>query len=96
MSIVVIEPDELQEMISQAVDKTVSAKVPEIVKQITEDEWLTTEAVEKEFKLSRPQQKHYRDTRQIPFTKHNRKIFYKRADVVEFMECNQIPRRENG
>lgn len=94
MSVIVMEPKELERLVSEAVDRTVSEKVPEIVKRITRDTWMTTEDVENEFKLTRPQQKHYRDTRQISFTKHKRKIFYKRADVVEFMGRNQIPRRD--
>jgi len=94
MSVIVMEPEELERLVSEAVDRTVSERVPEIVKRITEDTWMTTEDVENEFKLTRPQQAHYRDTRQLSFTKHKRKIFYKRADLVDFMEENHIPARD--
>lgn len=93
MSVVVMDPDELRQMIADVVARTVTEKVPEIVKSLTQDEYLTTEDVEAEFKISKRSQKHYRDSRQIPFTKHQRKIFYRREDVERFMESNRIPAR---
>lgn len=82
--------DELQTIIEDAVSRTMRSVVPDLVRQATQKEFLTKEEVMRLTGFSSRKLQYLRDTREIPYTQHGRKILYPYKGVLEFLESNKI------
>ena len=52
--------------------------------------WIESESARKMLGVSTKTWQNYRDRRVIPFSQFGRKIYFKMADIEEFMESNLI------
>lgn len=78
--------------IREAIQKAIADVVPGIVKQATAKDWLTKDEVLEMTGWSSRTLQYMRTSRQIPFSKHNRKIMYPAAGIEQFLtEHNVIP-----
>ena len=96
MSLVVIEREDLEQLIHQAVERAVSKKVPEIVREATRKEWLDTDELMEYTGWSRRTCQYLRDERKIPFSQDGRKILYPIEGIENFLEKNIIPVRNSN
>lgn len=81
---------ELDTAISEAVERTMRSLVPEIIRKATAKEFLTKEELQEMTGWSSRTIQNLRDTRQIPFTKHGKKILYPYTGMMDFFQQNQI------
>ncbi|SHG46323.1 DNA binding domain-containing protein, excisionase family [Fodinibius roseus] len=82
--------DELEEIIQKAVEKTVSDKLPEIIKKTNRKDYYTIEETCEILDVSRRHLQYLRDTEQISYVKNGRKIYFKAEDLDEFFNVNYI------
>lgn len=87
--------DELKAIVEQAVTKAVSERVPEIIRKATRKEWLTTQEAMKLLDCSRRHLYHLRDTNQIKYHQHGRKILFHIDEIERFLKDNEVKRRED-
>lgn len=97
-TIITADTETLRTLIREAVAEAVSDQVPSIVKQATAKEWLTKADVIDMTGWSERTLQYMRQSRQIPFSKHNRKIMYPSAGIQQFLkDHNVIPfGKKNG
>jgi transcriptional regulator of met regulon len=81
---------ELDSAISEAVERTMRSLVPEIIRKATAKEFLTKEELHEMTGWSSRTIQNLRDTRQIPFTKHGKKILYPYNGIMEFFKKNHV------
>jgi hypothetical protein len=82
--------EELESIISNAVQNSISELVPALVRKATAKEFLTkAELMELTGWSSRTIQ-NLRDTRQIPYSQHGRKILYPYTGIMAFLKENHI------
>lgn len=85
---------ELEQIIQDAVADSMRTVVPEIVEEIAAKPYLTKEELKSLTGWSPRTIQNLRDTRQIPFTQHGKKILYPRKGIMDFLKANHIkPRR---
>jgi len=82
--------DELQKAISEAVEAAVLQKLPEIIRKATSKSHYTIDETCKILSVTRRHLQHLRDTNQISFVQHGRKIYFKAEDLDEFFNNNYI------
>ncbi|SMO56859.1 helix-turn-helix domain-containing protein [Fodinibius sediminis] len=88
--------EELQEAVAEAVAEIIDEKLPSIIRKANRSEWLTTKELRELTGWSYRSQKHLRDTKQIPFSQHGRKIVYPTEGIEEFLRNNEIqPKKSN-
>lgn len=91
---IVVTPDELKSIVEQAVSKAVDERLPDIVRKATRQEWITQEKAQEILNCSRRHLYHLRDTNQISFHKHGRKILFHIDEIERFLEENEVKRKE--
>ena len=82
--------EELERIIKQAVDNAIAEVVPELVRRATAKEYLTKEELMKLTGWSNRTVQNLRDTRQIPFSQHGKKILYPYEGIMKFLKENHI------
>lgn len=82
--------EELQKAVAEAVAEIIDEKLPSIIRKANRSEWLTTKELKSLTGWSYRSQKHLRDTNQIPFSQHGRKIVYPTEGIEEFLRKNEI------
>mgnify|MGYP000563181426 CR=1 FL=1 len=88
--------EELQEAVEEAVAEIIDKKLPSIIRKANRSEWLTTKELQALTGWSYRSQKHLRDTNQIPFSQHGRKIVYPTEGIEEFLRENEIRPQESN
>ena len=81
---------DLQQAIKEAVSQAVIEQIPEIVREATAKPWLTKEDLMDLTGWSSRTIQHLRDSNQIPYSQHGRKILYPRKGMLEFLEDHHI------
>jgi hypothetical protein len=95
MSSIVTDENRIRAFVTEAVKDALEQELPSLVKQATRKEWLTREEVKDLTGWSDRTLQHLRDTRQIPFAQHGRKILYPTEGFFDFLEAHRIePRSE--
>ena len=85
----------LRQIVQQAVEEALRHHLPPIVREATEKPWLTKGELKRLTGWSDRTIQHLRDTRQIPFAQHGRKILYPTGDVLAFLKEHRVePRLE--
>lgn len=81
---------ELDQAIKQAVSDAVSEVLPVLIRKATAKEYLTKDELQELTGWSSRTIQNLRDTRQIPFSQHGRKILYPYTGIMEFLKENHI------
>lgn len=88
--IIVTTPEELQETVARAISETFKERIPELIREATAKPWMTKEELMELTGWSSRTLQHMRDSNQIPYSKHGRKILYPRKGILEFLEEHHI------
>ena len=91
----VAERKELELYFDKVLRQIIKDEVPKLIQELGKKEWLTKTELEKLTGWSGRTIQHMRDTRQIPFSQHGRKILYPRDGILSFLEANFIKTRED-
>jgi len=89
-SVIVTTETQLEKIFSKLFDKKVNETLPELVKEATKKPYLTKEEVMELTGWSSRTIQHLRDSNQIPYVKHGRKIIYPTDPLYEFLEAHHI------
>lgn len=90
MNTYIANKEELQSTITKAVQDAISDLVPTLVRKATAKEFLTKEELQNLTGWSSRTIQNLRDTRQIPFSQHGRKILYPYTGIMQFLKENNI------
>lgn len=93
-SVIVTERSQLRELIESVVREVNKETVPDIVKRATQKPWMTKDELMELTGWSSRTLQNLRDSNQIPYSKHGRKILYPRDGVMAFLEDHEIPARD--
>lgn len=86
----VAERKELEIYFDKVVRQILRDEIPKLLEQLGKKEWLTKKELEELTGWSSRTIQHMRDTRQIPYSQHGRKILYPRDGIMEFLKGNYI------
>jgi hypothetical protein len=89
-SVIVTTQTDLERIFSKLFDKKVNETLPELVKEATAKPYLTKEELMDLTGWSSRSIQNLRDTNQIPYSKHGRKILYPRKGIMKFLEDHHI------
>ena len=89
-TVIVTTETALEKVFSKLFDKKVNTTLPALVKEATAKPWLTKEELMELTGWSSRTIQHMRDSNQIPYSKHGRKILYPRKGILEFLEAHHI------
>ncbi|MCH8487283.1 MAG: helix-turn-helix domain-containing protein [Candidatus Cyclonatronum sp.] len=81
---------ELDQAIKQAVSEAVQEVLPVLIRKATAKEFLTKEELQELTGWSARTLQNLRDTRQIPFSQHGKKILYPYDGIMQFLKDNHI------
>lgn len=87
--------DELQKAIEEAVESAVAKRLPEIIRKATSKSHYTIDEACKILSVTRRHLQHLRDTQQISFVQHGRKIYFRAEDLDTFFNRNYINHQDN-
>ena len=93
-SVIVTTETQLEKIFSKLFEKQINTTLPQLVKEATAKPWLTKDELIELTGWSSRTIQHMRDSDQIPYSKHGRKILYPRKGILEFLEAHHI-RPEN-
>ena len=82
--------DELQKAITEAVESAVANKLPEIIQKATRKSHYTIDEACKILSVTRRHLQYLRDTNQISFVQHGRKVWFKAEDLDKFFNNNYL------
>ncbi len=90
MSVIVTDVDQIRSLIQEAVRDAVESELPDLVRKATQKKWLTRDELRELTGWSYRTIQHLRDSRQIPFSQHGRKIVYPTAGIEQFLGEHKI------
>jgi len=93
---VLISQDEIKEIIRGVIREELQEALPEIVQEATAKPILTIEEVSRLTGYSKRHLQYLRDNYkdELPYSKHGKKITYKRSDVMAFLKKNYVRARK--
>lgn len=86
----VAERKELEQYFDKHVRQILKEEIPKLLKDLGKKEWLTKEELMTLTGWSSRTIQHMRDSKQIPYSQHGRKILYPREGILEFLEDHYI------
>lgn len=89
-TVIVTTESALEKVISKLFDNKINTALPLLVREATAKPWLTKEELMELTGWSSRTIQHMRDSNQIPYSKHGRKILYPRKGMLEFLEAHHI------
>ena len=90
---IVVERDAIKELVSEAVREAVSKELPALVRDAARKPYLTRDELQELTGWSVRTIVHLRQSRQIPFTQHGRKILYPTDGILSFLRENHVKPR---
>ncbi|NGP90174.1 hypothetical protein [Fodinibius halophilus] len=91
MSITYITSEEkLKEAVAEAVASILDEELPSIIRKSQRSEYLTTKELKQLVGWSYRSQKHLRDTSQLTYCQHGRKIVYPTEAIEKFLSDHKI------
>lgn len=91
----VAERKELEHYFDKIVRQILKEEIPKLLKDLGKKEWLTKGELMKLTGWSGRTIQHMRDSEQIPYSQHGRKILYPREGIYKFLESHYIKPRED-
>ncbi|MEP1152191.1 MAG: helix-turn-helix domain-containing protein [Balneola sp.] len=86
----VAERKELELYFDKVLRSIIRDEVPKLIQELGKKEWLTKQELMKLTGWSSRTIQHMRDSKQIPYTQHGRKILYPRKGIMDFLKANYI------
>jgi len=83
--------EEFESTVEKKFQQVVSEKLPPLVRAATEKKYLTISETCDLLDVSRRHLQYLRDSGQIGFVKHGKKIYFRREDLERFFDNNYIP-----
>lgn len=93
-NLIISSKEDIREILTDIIEKSISSKIPEIVKKASRKDYYTIDEVCKMLEVSRRHLQYLRDSGQISFVQNGRKIYFKAEDLDEFFDANYIEREE--
>ena len=93
MKFIQLPEDEFKRLLKEVLKEELTRHLPDLLDEYQHKNWLTNEDLIGMTGWSRRTLQHLRDSRQIPFFQHGRKILYPRAGLEEFLDDNCITPR---
>ena len=94
--IIIATPDQIRAHVAVAVHEALTNQLPQLVRQATRKPYLTRSDIKGLTGFSDRKLQHLRDTRQLPFVQHGRKILYPTEEVYRFLRDLKVKPRETG
>ena len=86
----VAERKELEHYLDKHVRQILKEEIPKLIRDLGKKEWLTKEELMNLTGWSGRTIQHMRDSQQIPYSQHGRKILYPRKGIMQFLEDHYI------
>ncbi|MFO8030762.1 MAG: helix-turn-helix domain-containing protein [Cyclonatronaceae bacterium] len=93
MNIYIPSKDDLEQLITTAVRRTVEESLPIAIRKATRKKWLNTDEVMKMLQCSRRHVQYLRDSEQLPFRQNGRTIRYDIDEVESFLNNHKVSSR---
>lgn len=90
----IIDPDELDARIRDAVNDALQHKLPECIRKATKKREMNASQVVKEFSISFNMQQKLRGTGQIRFKQRGQSIIYERSELIKWLKENRVKKRK--
>lgn len=91
---IISDPEAIQRFVREAVTDAIREELPALVRAATQKPFLTKEEVMDLTGWSERKLQNLRDTRQIPFVQHGRKILYPTQGLEEFLNAHCVRTRD--
>lgn len=85
---------DIERVVRDAVRQALSGTLPDMVAEATRPKYYTPESVRELTGWSPRTLQHLRDTRQVEFIQHSRKILYPSKELHDFLERHRIVARK--
>jgi excisionase family DNA binding protein len=86
-------PEELSKLIDEAVERSVTKHIPELLRQAVRKPFLTTDELCELTGWSRRTVQYLRDSRQLPFYQDGRRILFDTSEIEGYLRSRRIPAR---
>lgn len=96
MKFIQVPEEELKSLLKETIQQELTQHLPDLLEEYQNKAWLTIDDLMELTGWSRRTIQHLRDTRQIAFFQHGRKILFPRAGIEDFLEENCISPRSNN
>lgn len=93
-TLLITEPTQLQAIIKSAINEALQGFTGAEKQGTPSKKWLTSDEVKDLLDISGRTLQHLRDTRQIPFSQHGRKILYPFDGINQFL-CDNLIKKGN-
>ena len=90
MAAIVTDPDQISEIIERIIKQALEHHLPPLIKRVARKPWLTKQELKELTGWSNRTIQHLRDTKQIPFSQHGRKILYPTEQIEQFLKDHSI------
>lgn len=92
-TIVAADRETIKQIFSEALREVVTEELPPLVRDATRKPYLTRDELQQLTGWSIRTIVHLRQTRQIPYTQHGRKILYPTDGILSFLRENHVKPR---
>jgi len=92
-TIVAADRETIKQIFSEALREVVTEELPPLVRDATRKPYLTRDELQQLTGWSVRTIVHLRQTRQIPYSQHGRKILYPTDGILEFLRQNHVQPR---
>ena len=92
--VIITDEATIREIVARATEEALKDTLPGAVRAATRKDFLTREEVEDLTGWSGRTLQHLRDTRQIAFVQHGRKILYPSKELHAFLDSHRVIPRE--
>lgn len=89
-NIFVTDQARFEEFLETKFREVLKDELPKVVKSVIKKDWLTKEELIELTGWSGRTIQHMRDSKQIPYSQHGRKILYPRKGIVKFLEDHYV------
>lgn len=94
MHSIVTDNQTIKDLIQEAVQNALRNELPGVVRRATQKPWMTRDQLKDLTGWSDRTLQHLRDSGQIPYSQHGRKILYPSDGIMEFLDAHRIEPRQ--
>lgn len=92
--IIITSPEQLEEIVQKAITEALKPLAFQTSQGTPNKKWLTGKEARELLNCSERSLQHLRDTRQIEFSQHARKIMYPAEGIQKFLQGNLVKARK--
>ena len=93
-NLVITSPEELQNQIRDAVESAIAERMPEVIYKATRKKNYTSAEAADYLGISKRSLFHLKQSGQLAFSQHGRKVIYTVEELDEYLQKNKIRRRK--